>query len=99
MKSLNFRDSASSAEHFFIDLILQRHARRLLSSRELTQLGQLSAFLDLPLVRWLNKERDRAARVDCFITALKSLHDEFDWPKPEHDISKNTGILIKIVNK
>ncbi|XP_026464299.1 RAB6A-GEF complex partner protein 1-like [Ctenocephalides felis] len=96
MKNEN-KDSASSAEHFFIDLILQRHARRLLSCRELTQLGQLSAFLDLPLVRWLNKERDRAARVDCFITALKSLHDEFDWPKPEHDISKNTAVSKNVL--
>lgn len=74
--------TSATAEEFFIDVILQRHARRLLTSHRLTDLGYFAANLDFHLVAWLGKERDRAARVDDFVTALKRLHDEFDWPYP-----------------
>ncbi|RZB39825.1 RIC1 -like [Asbolus verrucosus] len=72
----------NTAEEFFIDVILQKHARRLLSTRHLTDLGYFAAHLDFHLVAWLGKERDRAARIDDFIQALKNLHDEFSWPYP-----------------
>ncbi|KAL1501674.1 hypothetical protein ABEB36_006962 [Hypothenemus hampei] len=72
----------NTAEEFFIDVILQKHARRLLSNRRLTDLGYFAAHLDFHLVVWLAKERDRAARIDDFVTALKQLHDEFQWPYP-----------------
>lgn len=36
------------------------------------------------MVVWLVKERDRAARIDDFIKALKQLHDDFNWPYPNH---------------
>ena len=42
---------------WFIDIILCRHARKLLSSCQLRQLGKFAAILDFPLVSWLNKER------------------------------------------
>lgn len=43
------RDS-SSAEEFFIEVILQRHARRLLQEKKLEALGYMSAALDFHLV-------------------------------------------------
>lgn len=80
---MTFRNSPSNtAEEFFIDVILQKHARRLLSNRRLTDLGYFAAHLDFHLVAWLGKERDRAARIDDFVTALKQLHEEFHWPYP-----------------
>ncbi|XP_058125788.1 guanine nucleotide exchange factor subunit Rich [Anopheles ziemanni] len=80
------RDS-SSAEEFFIDVVLQRHARRFLQLRKLEDLGYMSATLDFHLVGWLNREKDRAARIEDFVTALKNLHDELDWPKPCLDLT------------
>ncbi|XP_017769219.1 PREDICTED: guanine nucleotide exchange factor subunit Rich [Nicrophorus vespilloides] len=78
------RDSTSSntAEEFFIDVILQRHARRLLSLRRLSDLGYFAAHLDFHLVAWLGKERERAARIDDFVACLKQLHEDFSWPYP-----------------
>uniref|UniRef100_A0A182J2K8 Protein RIC1 homolog n=1 Tax=Anopheles atroparvus TaxID=41427 RepID=A0A182J2K8_ANOAO len=80
------RDS-SSAEEFFIDVVLQRHARRFLQLRKLEDLGYMSATLDFHLVGWLNREKDRAARIEDFVCALKTLHDELDWPKPCLDLT------------
>ncbi|KAJ8926000.1 hypothetical protein NQ315_009855 [Exocentrus adspersus] len=73
---------SNTAEEFFIDVILQKHARRLLSARRLTDLGYFAAHLDFHLVTWLAKERDRAARVDDFVKALKQVHEDFTWPYP-----------------
>ncbi|XP_035741120.1 guanine nucleotide exchange factor subunit Rich-like [Vespa mandarinia] len=72
----------SSAEEFFIDVILQRHARRLLSARRLLDLGRFAAHLDFHLVTWLGRERDRAAKIDDFIAALKAVHEDFAYPYP-----------------
>ncbi|CAH0551725.1 unnamed protein product [Brassicogethes aeneus] len=83
-KSENSRSSpGNTAEEFFIDVILQKHARRLLSARRLSDLGYFAAHLDFHLVAWLGKERDRAARIDDFVKALKQLHEEIPWPYPE----------------
>ncbi|XP_067001739.2 guanine nucleotide exchange factor subunit Rich [Anabrus simplex] len=83
------REPSGSAEEFFIDVILQRHARRLLSSRRLSDLGHFAAHLDFHLVTWLARERDRVARVDDFVDALKKLHQDFAWPYPvlQHPVS------------
>lgn len=80
------RDS-SSAEDFFIDVILQGHARRFLQQKKLEDLGRMSATLDFHLVGYLTREKDRAARIEDFVMALKTLHDELDWPKPCLDLS------------
>ncbi|CAH0724275.1 unnamed protein product, partial [Brenthis ino] len=74
-----------TAEEFFIDMMIQRHARLLLSTARLLALGRLAAALDLPLVAWLTGERERAARVDCAVACLRRLHEDFDWPYPEPD--------------
>ncbi|XP_026289117.1 guanine nucleotide exchange factor subunit Rich isoform X1 [Frankliniella occidentalis] len=76
------RDLSGSAEEFFMDVILQRHARRLLSTRRLADLGRFAARLDFHLVAWLARERERAARVDEPVAALQQLHADFHWPHP-----------------
>lgn len=63
-------------------MMIQRHARLLLSTARLLALGRLAASLDLHLVAWLTGERERAARVDCAVFCLKKLHEEFNWPYP-----------------
>nr|XP_023020683.1 guanine nucleotide exchange factor subunit Rich [Leptinotarsa decemlineata] len=72
----------NNPEETFIDVILQKHARRLLSVRRLTDLGYFAAHLDFHLVSWLGKERDRASRVDDFVKAFKQVHEDFNWPYP-----------------
>ena len=74
--------SEQFAEEFFIDVILQRHARKLLSSGRLFDLGTFAAQLDFHMVSWLKKECHRAARVDNSVSALKRLHSDFQWPYP-----------------
>lgn len=80
---------SSTAEEFFIETIIQRHARRLLQDKKLEALGYMSAALDFHLVGWLAREKDRAARIEDFVAALKQLHEDFDWPKPNLDLKLN----------
>ncbi|XP_069939686.1 guanine nucleotide exchange factor subunit Rich isoform X2 [Cherax quadricarinatus] len=72
----------STAEEFFLDVILQRHAKKLLLGCRLRDLGTMAAHLDFPLVSWLRRERSRAARVDDFVASLKQIHRDFSWPYP-----------------
>ncbi|KAK2569545.1 Guanine nucleotide exchange factor subunit RIC1 [Acropora cervicornis] len=69
-------------DNFFIDTILNRHARLLLTANRLRDLGQFSAYLEFALVPWLCKERNRAARVDDYIETLQSIHKNFSLPYP-----------------
>lgn len=78
--------STASAEDFFIDVILQRHARRLLQEKRFIDLGYMSASLDFHLVGWLSREKDRAARIEDFVVVLKQLHEDLQWPKPDLDL-------------
>lgn len=86
--SLLHRDS-TTAEEFFIEIIIQRHARRLLQDKKLEALGYMSAALDFHLVGWLAREKERAARIEDFVATLKQLHEDFDWPKPSLDMKLN----------
>lgn len=70
------------AENMYIDMMLWRHARRLLEDVRLKDLGCFTAQLGFELIAWLCKERTRAARVDNFVVALKRLHKDFLWPFP-----------------
>ncbi|XP_063644794.1 guanine nucleotide exchange factor subunit RIC1 isoform X4 [Pan troglodytes] len=70
------------AENMYIDMMLWRHARRLLEDVRLKDLGCFAAQLGFELISWLCKERTRAARVDNFVIALKRLHKDFLWPLP-----------------
>ncbi|XP_034885055.1 guanine nucleotide exchange factor subunit RIC1 isoform X3 [Mirounga angustirostris] len=70
------------AENMYIDMMLWRHARRLLEEVRLKDLGCFAAQLGFELISWLCRERTRAARVDNFVLALKRLHKDFLWPLP-----------------
>lgn len=61
---------------------MQRHARRLLSARRLTDLGRFAARLDFHLVTWFGRERDRAAKIDDYVATLKAVHEDFAFPYP-----------------
>ena len=46
-----------AVEEFYIEMILSRHARKLLASYKLRELGVLAGYLDFKLTTWLVKER------------------------------------------
>ncbi|KAK7895191.1 hypothetical protein WMY93_020516 [Mugilogobius chulae] len=70
------------AENMYIDMMLWRHARHLLEQVRLRDLGCFSAQLGFELIGWLCRERNRVARVEDFVFALKVLHKDFLWPFP-----------------
>ncbi|XP_028318992.1 guanine nucleotide exchange factor subunit RIC1 isoform X2 [Gouania willdenowi] len=70
------------AENMYINMMLWRHARHLLEQVRLRDLGCFSAQLGFELIGWLCRERNRVARVDDFVSALKRLHKDFLWPFP-----------------
>uniref|UniRef100_A0A7N6AWC8 Protein RIC1 homolog n=1 Tax=Anabas testudineus TaxID=64144 RepID=A0A7N6AWC8_ANATE len=73
---------AECAENMYIDMMLWRHARHLLEQVRLRDLGCFSAQLGFELIGWLCRERNRVARVEDFVSALKKLHKDFLWPFP-----------------
>ncbi|XP_029024452.1 guanine nucleotide exchange factor subunit RIC1 isoform X2 [Betta splendens] len=79
--SVKGRD-AECAENMYIDMMLWRHARHLLEQVRLRDLGCFSAQLGFELIGWLCRERNRVARVEDFVSALKKLHKDFLWPFP-----------------
>ncbi|XP_024155255.1 guanine nucleotide exchange factor subunit RIC1 isoform X3 [Oryzias melastigma] len=73
---------ADCPENMYIDMMLWRHARHLLEQVRLRDLGCFSAQLGFELIGWLCRERNRVARVEDFVLALKKLHEDFLWPFP-----------------
>ena len=53
----------NTADEFFIDVILARHARKLLTDGKLADLGKFAAHLDFHLVAWFRRESGRAGQV------------------------------------
>lgn len=47
---MSFRPATAPEEDFFIDIILQRHAKKMLQFKKLEDLGQMAAKLDFQLV-------------------------------------------------
>ncbi|TSK72061.1 RAB6A-GEF complex partner protein 1 [Bagarius yarrelli] len=80
-RSISLKDG-DSAENMYIDMMLWRHARRLLEQIRLKDLGCFSAQLGFELIGWLTRERTRVARIVDFVSALKCLHNDFLWPFP-----------------
>ncbi|XP_041356612.1 guanine nucleotide exchange factor subunit RIC1-like isoform X2 [Gigantopelta aegis] len=85
-----------TADQVYIDMILCRHARKLLASNRIRTLGYFSANVDdFGTVSWLRRERVRAAKVEDFVTALRDVHQQFEWPMPilsytaYHQLRKN----------
>ena len=85
------KEKIKIVEDFFIEDILQRHATKLLQNRKLEDLGYMSAKLDFQLVGWLSKEKDKSAKIDDFVTTLKQLHEQMEWPKPNIESMKITN--------
>lgn len=85
------KDKIKIVEDFFIEDILQRHATKLLQNRKLEDLGYMAAKLDFQLVGWLSKEKDKSAKIDDFVTTLKQLHEQMEWPKPSIENLKSTN--------
>jgi len=88
------KEKIKITEDFFIEDILQRHATKLLQNRKLEDLGFMAAKLDFQLVGWLSKEKDRSAKIDDFVTTLKQLHEQMEWPKPS--MMENAGSLSDV---
>lgn len=76
------KKSKEKKDFFFIDTILQRHAKKLLDNHKLLELGYMSAFLDFHLVSWFSQT---GAKIDDFIEALKLLHISLNLPHPTID--------------
>jgi len=76
------KETMGTAEEFFIDIILNRHARKLLTGGKLTDLGKFSVHLDFYLVSWLRRESSRAAQLEDYVWALRAIHADFKWPWP-----------------
>ncbi|XP_023222125.1 RAB6A-GEF complex partner protein 1-like [Centruroides sculpturatus] len=81
-----------TAEEFFIDTILTRHARKLLSAGRLKDLGYLSAHLDFHLVSFLKKERSE----DESLLTLDMSEDSSLWGEEMHNTIENgwSGISL-----
>ncbi|XP_065184852.1 guanine nucleotide exchange factor subunit RIC1-like [Sycon ciliatum] len=75
-------DIQSSREEYFIDVILARHARKMLAEGNLRDLGSFVAYLDFPLKSWLTKERYRVGKVENFMACFQMIHTDFEWPLP-----------------
>ena len=69
------------AEHYYIDTILTRHARKMLEEMRLRDLGQFAAHMGFQLVPFLKREQGRAAKMDEPVKALQAIHRDFEWPK------------------
>ncbi|XP_014234303.1 guanine nucleotide exchange factor subunit Rich [Trichogramma pretiosum] len=91
----NSNNNNDSAEDFFIDVMLKRHARRLLTTQRILDLGSFAAHLDFHLVIWLARERDRAARVDDYVAALKAVHAQFSYPYPVLKLLESNSNVIE----
>lgn len=77
------KQTEPTAEQVYIDLILSRHARKLLESNQIRTLGYFAANMeDFQFVSWLKRERVRAGKVEDFVSALRETHTQFEWPMP-----------------
>ncbi|XP_019849671.1 PREDICTED: RAB6A-GEF complex partner protein 1-like isoform X2 [Amphimedon queenslandica] len=82
IKRPHFALDVDTKEDFFIELILCRHARKLLTTASLSDLGLFAAHLEFDIPQWMAKERHRAACIDSYVQVLCDLHKQFHWPFP-----------------
>ena len=96
--SQNTSRDAGTAEEFFIDVILARHARKLLTAGRMADLGTFACQLEFPVVAWLRREQNRAGQLEDFVWAVKKIHQDFDWSWPgvngdrSRTVSYNPGL-------
>ena len=72
--------SAEEEQAFYVDILISRHARKLMQHHRIRTLGKLASTLNFPLVEWLRKERYRTALITDMMVTFKDLHKQFDWP-------------------
>ncbi|XP_076071390.1 guanine nucleotide exchange factor subunit RIC1-like isoform X2 [Mytilus galloprovincialis] len=71
------------SDQMFIDALLCRHARKLLEENRLRDLGFFAGNVEgFHFVTWLKQERLKGGKVEDFVTALRDLHHQFQWPLP-----------------
>ncbi|KNE59916.1 hypothetical protein AMAG_05365 [Allomyces macrogynus ATCC 38327] len=66
----------------YLEILISRHARKLLQNHRLKSLYTMTRTLDFPLGPWLTRERNRGAVLSNHLNALKALHRQFQWPYP-----------------
>lgn len=50
-------EDEQTADEYYMDIILKRHARKLFSNQRIRDLGMFAAHVDFKLTEWLRKER------------------------------------------
>ncbi|KAL3868474.1 hypothetical protein ACJMK2_041275 [Sinanodonta woodiana] len=89
----------TNADQVYIDQILNRHARKLLSSNRLRDLGYFAANIEnFHLVAWMKIERLRSAKVEDFVGALRDIHNQFEWPMPVLSFSSCQQLKLKTLS-
>lgn len=88
-------------ETFCIEIILQKHALKLLQNYKLLDLGYMSAFLDFHFVTWLTQESldNRLAKIDDFVKAIVILHEQLKLPSPIYSESIDEGLNLQLLNQ
>jgi hypothetical protein len=66
------------------EVLLARHARKLLLKKQLKALALYSSIVQRQLRGWLLRERKRAAVIDDFTETLALCHSQFCIPYPTH---------------
>ena len=78
---------------FYLEVLVSKHARKLLVKQRVRALGRLATSLTFPLVDWLRREKARSAVIKDYKGALGSLHRQFNWPYPEDHADSFLHIL------
>ena len=65
-------------EEYFIELILSRHARKLLTATCLRDLGKFAAHLDFNLEKWLARERYTFSLLNNLFSLVRQLFGKTD---------------------
>ncbi|KAI8855102.1 RIC1-domain-containing protein [Chytridium lagenaria] len=81
-------------EKYHLDILLSKHARKLLEKLRIKALGRFSRLLTFPVVRWLKRERNRSAMINQWSVVLMDLHDQFSIPLP-HDYLNTVSALYR----
>ncbi|KAJ3300440.1 hypothetical protein HK104_000498 [Borealophlyctis nickersoniae] len=69
---------------FYLEILISKHARKLLSKQRVRALGRFAASLSFPLVKWLRKER--YVSEDDFLHATFTTRFSFGRTFPEIDL-------------
>ncbi|KRX94693.1 Protein RIC1 -like protein, partial [Trichinella pseudospiralis] len=77
----------------FVQIILADHAKQLVANCRLYDLIVFADQVNFNVILWLNQQRNRAAKVVHFPTALRSLHSDFSIAYPLPDTNFDISYL------